>query len=186
MSIKTQLRNSIATAFCLGVWFSAPLAAQDSPVDRLFAQLQQAAPEDVRAIEAQIYAQWGKSGSAAMDLLLRRGEEALAADAPEQAVEHFTAAVDHAPDFAEAYHGRATAYFQMGLFGPAMDDLRQTLILEPRHLGAMSGVAVILEQLDRPEDAVVALRQVQQLSPADPDVAAALERLDQALMGPTL
>ena len=66
------------------------------------------------------------------------------------AIEHFTALVDHAPEFAEGYNARATAYFQNGQYGPSLEDIRQTLMLNPRHFGAMSGLALILEELGRP------------------------------------
>ena len=42
----------------------------------------------------------------------------------------------------------------MGQIGPALADIQDTLALNPRHYGAMSGFAVILEELDRPQDAL--------------------------------
>lgn len=181
MGIKKHLLNYIATAFCVGVWISTPLAAQTASegerLDLLFERLLEAEPDEVARIEGQIVTQWSKSGSAAMDLLLRRAEDALEDGAPDVAVEHFTALVDHAPDFAEGYNGRAAAYYQLGLIGPAIDDLRQALVLEPRHFGAMTGVAVLLEELGRPEDALEVWRKIEDLSPADADVAMAIERL---------
>ncbi|KAG1713612.1 TPR repeat-containing protein [Nymphon striatum] len=137
-------------------------------------------------IEGQIISEWSKSGSAAMDLLLRRGEDALEAGTPEVAVEHFTALVDHAPDFAEGYNGRASAYYQLGLYGPAIDDLRQTLVLEPRHIGAMSGVAFLLEEIGRPKDALDVWHAIAQYSPADSEVAGMIERLQVQLAGEAL
>ena len=83
--------------------------------------------------------------SAAIDLLLRRGQDALeAGDAP-AAIEHLTAAIDHAPDFAEAYAARAGAYYLTNRAGPAIDDLRQALVLNPHHWEALSGFAIVLE-----------------------------------------
>ena len=87
---------------------------------------------------------------------------------------------------AEGYNGRATAYYLMGLYGPAIDDLRQALVLEPRHFGAMSGVAVILEEIERPSDALEVWRKIGELSPSDPEVADMIERLDVQLKGETL
>lgn len=190
MGIKKHLHKSIVTALFLGVWLSTPLSAQSAAeserLDLLFEQLLEAEPAEVDRLEGQIITEWGKSGSAAMDLLLRRGEDALEAGTPEIAVEHFTALVDHAPNFAESYNGRASAYYQLGLYGPAIDDLRQTLVLEPRHFGAMTGVAYILEELGRPDEALEVWYKIEELTPADAEVAATINRLQVQLSGEAL
>ena len=190
MGIKKHLHNSIVAALFVGVGFSSPVEAQTSVdsdrLDQLFEQLLEAEPGESDRIEGQIITEWSKSGSAAMDLLYRRGDDALVAGAPEVAVEHFTALVDHAPDFAEGYNGRATAYYQMGLIGPAIDDLRQVLVLEPRHFGAMTGVAVVLEEIGRPEDALEVWQKVAEFVPNDPEVVAMIERLQVQLRGEAL
>ena len=174
----------------MGVWFSTPVLAQNAidqeRLDLLFEQLLDAEPQDVDRIEGQIITEWSRSGSAAMDLLQRRGEDAMEAGTPEIAVEHFTALVDHAPNFAEGYNARAAAYYQLGLYGPAIDDLRQTLVLEPRHFGAMTGVAVVLEEIGRPEDALEVWQRVQAFLPTDPEVLGMIERLEVQLRGETL
>ena len=102
------------------------------------------------------------------------------------AIEHFTAVVDHAPDFAEGYNGRATAYYFAGLIGPALDDIRQTLVLNPRHFGALRGFGAILEQLGQDEQALEVYGKVLALSPHAPDMEEAAERLEQKLLGRSL
>ena len=162
------------------------MQADEARLDYLFDQLLQAEPDAVERIEGQIVTELGKSGSPAMDLLRKRAEDALDEGEFAIAAEHYTALVDHAPEFAEGYHGRATAYYNLGLMGPAIDDLRQTLVLEPRHFGAMIGVAVILEELERPKDALEVWRQVAEISPADAEVTAEIERLQTQMTGETL
>jgi len=186
MGIKKHLHKSIVAALLIGVGFSTPLAADSERLDLLFEQLLEAEPQEVDRIEQEIMLEWGKTGSAAMDLLYRRGEDAMEAGTPEVAVEHFTALVDHAPDFAEGYNGRASAYYQLGLIGPAIDDLRQVLVLEPRHFGAMTGVAVVLEEIGRPRDALEVWQRVAEFVPNDPDVIATIERLQVILGGEAL
>lgn len=176
--------NFIVTAIALIVWFSTPLSA--ATLDELYEQLSGADADTQPRIEGQIVAKWEQSGSAAMDLLLRRGKEALEGGAPEVAIDHFSALVDHAPDFAEGYHGRATSYYLLGMVGPALDDLRQTLVLNPRHFGAMRGVGAILEGLERPEQALEAYRAFLDLNPASADVLEAVERLELQLEGQAL
>jgi Tfp pilus assembly protein PilF len=191
---ETPFKHILA-AFVAVIWFSMPVGAQNGPPDGtqggrladLYARLT-AAPDPVTAdqIEAEIVTEWSKSGSPAIDLLLRRGEDALEEGEFIVAAEHFTAAIDHDPGFAEAYHSRAAAYYRAGLVGAALDDLGRALVLDPQHFAAMNGIAVILEELDRPEQALAAYRQVQAIHPQDADVAGAIVRLETALNGVTL
>lgn len=153
----------------------------------LFTQLAEAETEDAgHRIEQVIITEWSKSGSAAIDLLLSRGQEALNAGEAVLAAEHFTAAIDHDPTFAEAWHGRATAYYLSGQIGPALDDLRQTLILNPQHFGAMEGFAIMLEEMERPEDALDVWRQIHAIHPTHAGANEAIARLELALGGRTL
>lgn len=165
---------------------SADHPATGSLVDDLMAQLKTADDQNAPLIEAQITAEWSKSGSPAMDLLLQRGADAIEAGNPTRAVEHYTAAIDYAPDFAEAYNGRATAYYLTDDIGPALADLQTALTLNPQHFGAMKGFAIILEELGRPEDALEVYRQVLAIHPQDADVAGAVDRLVKSLEGQTL
>lgn len=195
MGMNTTIINSIATALCITVWFPGPLGAQSDNVetngamdrlDLLFEQLLDAEPQQVARIEGQIITQFGRSGSASMDLLRKRGEDALEDGEFGVAAEHFSALVDHAPDFADGYHGRATAYYNLGLIGPAIDDLRQTLVLQPRHLGAMRGVAIVMEALDRPRDALEVWEKLATFSPADAEISETITRLSTQLAGEAL
>lgn len=156
-------------------------------MDDLFAQLRNAENPNAGARVADaIIAEWSKSGSPAIDLLLQRGEDAMEAGDPVLAAGHFTAAIDHAPDFAEAWHGRAAAYYSAGQVGPALDDLRQVLVLNPLHFDAMAGFAIILEELERPEQALEVWRRVAEIHPTDDGAAGAIARLELALGGRTL
>ena len=91
--------------------------------------------------------------------------------------------IDHAPDFAEGYHGRATAYFHAGLYGPAIADLSQALTLNPRHFRALSGLATILAETDRKQAAVAAYRAALAIHPNLEDVRDALARLETEIEG---
>lgn len=174
------------TALLLAVWVSSPAVAQETRIDELFAQLREADPAQAARLQGQIRDEWSRSGSPTMDLLLRRGTNALDSGDAAQAVEHLTALIDHAPDFAEGYHMRATAYYELGLVGPAIEDLRETLALNPRHFGAMTGFAVIFMDIDRMEDALAVFRQIAEIGPNLPDVADAISRLEREIDGQSI
>lgn len=156
-------------------------AAQGDELSSLFAQLKQADDSNWQALEREIEAQWARSGSDAMDLLLHRGRQALERDDVEAALDHLSALTDHAPNFAEGWHARATAHFVAGRLGVALEDLARALSLEPRHFGALEGLGVILEELDDPKRALFAYGQVLAIHPQNPDVKEAVARLNAAL-----
>ncbi len=183
--IRTYLKHPLAAiATCLTL--QVPALADDAELDALFKGLQSASPESAQQIEMQIYRIWSQSGSPAMDLLLERGRKAHAEGDFDLAIEHFSALVDHAPDFAEGYNARATAYFQTGRFGQSLADIQQTLRLNPRHFGAMSGLAAILEEIGRPEYALEALRAVKKLSPHREGLSEAIMRLERKVEGESI
>ena len=121
-----------------------------------------------------------------MDLLLERGRQALAEGDPALAIEHLTALVDHAPDFAEGWNARATAYYETGDFGPAISDIGHVLTLNPRHFGALSGLGVIFEDLGRPEQAMEVYKAALAINPHAPGLQDAVDRIESDLRGQDL
>jgi len=181
-----QSFKHIVTAFFAVVGFSLPGFAAADDLDDLFAQLADAGEGEHAPIARDILRAWDSTGSAAMDLLLRRANDALEDGTPEIAVEHFTALIDHAPDFAEGYHGRASAYYALDLVGPALDDLRQVLVLEPRHFDAMFGLGVIMEGLEQPDNALAVYQMVLEIYPFEERALDAVARLTLQLEGQAL
>ena len=135
MKALRSLANAIFASVLLIAATLSPGWADSTRLDDLFRQLQSASDADAGPITQNIWIEWSKSGSAAMDLLLKRGQDALAAGDPMAAIDHLTALIDHAPDFAEGYNARATAYFQIGQLGLSIADIAHTLALNPRHFG---------------------------------------------------
>ena len=164
----------------------AAMAADDSELDALFEGLRGGDPVAAAQIERRIYDIWSRSGSSSMDLLLERGRDALEGGDWKTAVEHFSALIDHAPDFAEGYNGRATAYFMAGQFGPAIDDIGKTLSLNPKHFAAMSGLALILQELGQPEDALEVWREVETLTPHREGLPQTILDLERQVEGQSL
>lgn len=186
MSIYAPFFKPTVAAFLLGVGFSIPAAAQETRIDELYQELLNADEATVARTERQVIAEWEKSGSAAMDLLLRRGQDALDDNAPDVALEHFSALVDHAPEFAEGYFRRATSYYMLGLTGPALADIADTLRLNPRHFEAMRALASIMQELGRPEDALELYQMILEIHPQSPQAHAAIAQLEIELEGQAL
>ena len=118
-----------------------------------------------------------------MDLLLKRGRDALEEGAFDTAIDHLTALTDHAPDFAEGYNARAEAYFRADLYGPALDDLETALTLNPNNFNAIFGVAVMMHEFGQLDRAAQMYRQVLTIHPNHENAQAALERLKRDGIG---
>ena len=154
---------------------------ENDRLDELFAEMQSEAGEGAASAEREAIRIFRQSGSAAMDLLLARGFAALEAEDYEMAVWHFSALIDHAPEFAEAYNARASAFFLLGKYGESMADIETALVLNPRHFGALGGMGVIQEQLDHPENALKAYKAALALTPHSTDFIDAVKRVEDEL-----
>lgn len=174
-----------AALVCAATSLSAQTLSEDPQVllDQLAAE---ADPGEAGRLANEVLERWSHSGSAAMDLLLRRASEAMEEGDWPRAVAHLTALTDHAPGFAEGWNKRAEAFFMMEELGPAIADIEQVLILEPRHFGAWAGLGIMLEMMGREEAALRAFREARTLYPAEENVSAAVERLELQTGGRTL
>ncbi|NOX40281.1 MAG: tetratricopeptide repeat protein [Alphaproteobacteria bacterium] len=191
--MKHKFTPAVAAIALIVAFFplAGPVFAQTSDqtvtpaedLDALFAELKQPLDGDWRSVENRIWRVWSHSGSASMDFLLERGRDATRAGDFEKAVEHLTALTDHAPEFAEGWNARATVYFMMDKYGLAIADIQRTLALNPRHFGAMSGLAMIFERLDQPKKALEVYRKAHSIHPLRPDILKAIKRLEDETQG---
>lgn len=161
-------------------------SAAGEPLDRLYAELADPANADWQRTQADILREWSRSGSPAMDLLLRRGKEAIEAGHLPAAIEHLTALTDYAPDFAEGWNARATAYYLSGQIGPSVADIGRALALNEHHFGALDGLGMILEELGQDEAAIRAYRASLAIHPHQPTIHQALDRLEKKTTGTAL
>jgi len=185
MNVFLNKSIPIVAALCATVMISLPLAgnAGENPLEDLYERLLLAPTVESKKISRTIRLEWAKSGSAAMDLLLKRGRDALKDNDYGAAIDHFSALIDHAPQFAEGWHARATANFRADHYGRAIADLEQAIALNPRHFQAIYGLAVILEDLKRPEAAYDSYSAVLAIFPQHKKSLEALARLEELVNG---
>ena len=88
-----------------------------------------------------------------------------------------------APDYAEGWNRRATLYYTIDDFGKSLADIETTLALEPRHFGALSGLAAIMQRIGREEEALEAWYKVLEIYPANKQAQEAVIQLEEALAG---
>ena len=182
MGSKTANLKLTVAAIMMAVINPLPLAAQPVTSD-LLEQLKTAEVGDVAKIERALKLEWSRSGSKALDLLLLRGREAMASGDTNAAIEHFTALTDHAPNFAEGWHGRAIAYFEIELLGPALADLKRSLMLNPNNFDAVFGLGSMMMTFEDFSRAEKAFWEVLRLHPNHENATNALERLESQGIG---
>ncbi|MCU0828270.1 MAG: tetratricopeptide repeat protein [Tabrizicola sp.] len=179
--------NRIVAALLPFFLTCAIAAAEDTAkLDGLFDRLKTAEAGEAGRIETEIWIEWSKSGSPALDLLLQRGRDALELGDTQAAIEHFTAIIDQDPSFAEGWNARATAFYQAGEFGPSLADIAQVLQLNPRHFGALSGLGSILEESGKPDRALKAYKAALAIHPHLEGVTEAVARLEAQELGQEL
>ncbi len=155
----------------------------DSELDALFDTLHNAdtTPSQARVITSEIWQQWLRTDNDEAQKLMRIGIEMMNEYALEEAVKVFSAIIEIEPDFAEAWNKRATVYYMMGKFDLSTADVAETVRLEPRHFGALSGQGLIYLKTNRREAAVEWFKRALRMNPFMENIRTSVEQLEQEL-----
>jgi len=157
---------------------ATPTLAEDTPAlrgdpatyadenDRLFGFLGAAKTEaEARSIEDEIWRHWFLAPDAKAAELMGRAMERRRNYDFAGAVEILDELIAANPDWAEAWNQRATIRFMQGDLPGSLADVEETLQREPRHFGALAGMAIILTQQGRTEQAQAILRKAVKIDP---------------------
>ncbi len=151
-----------------------PPAATTPPVavtkearfDQLFADLKRERNEKAaERIAGRIWGEWFQSGSASIDLMMQWSQKAMDDQKFDVALDFLDQVVTLQPKYAEGWNRRATVHYMMRNFGKSMSDIDQTLQLEPRHFGALSGLAQIMAATGHKQSALEAWQKVLAIYP---------------------
>jgi tetratricopeptide (TPR) repeat protein len=143
-----------------------PDIKHQSRVDQLFERLAASGTErEANGYAEQISRIWDRSGSDTLDLIMERAKQALAGGDSDLSLDLIDSVMALKADWAEAYNRRAAVHFQRKDFDAAMRDLRQALVLEPRHFQAVAGIGLIYQQSGNPKKALAAFREALKLHP---------------------
>jgi len=165
----------------------SPNAERTARLDDLFIQLAEREDEEGGQLVAEeIMAIWVESGSASVNLLLRRGSDASAKGNAKLARKMYNHAVDLSPEFAEVWARSARLALVQKDFNRALNESLKTLTLEPRHFYALWTLGNVFEALDRPEEALGAYREANRLYPELKAVKERLEQLENQVEGTVL
>lgn len=139
-----------------------------SSLAELFAELKRESnPRQARDVADRIWAEWRDSGSATVNLMMQWANEAVEEERHGTALDLLDQVTILAPDYAEGWNRRATVHYLMKNHGKSMSDINRVLELEPRHFGALAGMAGILKEAGRNSAALRAYERALDIYPAD-------------------
>ncbi len=135
-------------------------ATQQGRLDGLFSELSRERNEIAAGrIAESIQREWAKSGSDTVDLLMVHATRAMKNEKPDVALDLLDQVIMLEPGYAEGWNRRATVHFMLKDYAKSMADIARTLELEPRHFGALAGMANILRASGEDELALKAFQQ---------------------------
>ncbi len=150
----------------------APAKLPNVPRDRtrglefLFGALK-AAPDEASAkhVEGRIWALWATSPSDTVMLLMSRTKTALDRGEADTALRLLDSVVTLRPDYVEGWNRRATLYYAKNDYARSLADIKEVLIREPRHFGALAGLGFIMQELGDDKRALDAFRKALEINP---------------------
>ena len=173
----------------------APQAKKDAPPPKtpaeeraeLYAQLAASKDADETAgVITRLLHNYSESGSDTADLLLRRARQAIGIENYSDALKILDAEIAFLPDWAEGWNARATARYLDDDYNGSMADIAQTLKREPKHIGALMGMGMILQARGKKEDALQVYNRVLEIAPHWRNAQEAADKLKAALAGSEL
>jgi tetratricopeptide (TPR) repeat protein len=173
----------------------APQAKKDEPPPKtpaeertdLYTRLAAAKDADeTSGIITRLLHNYSESGSDTADLLLRRARQAIGVENYSDALKILDATIALDPDWAEGWNARATARYLDDDYKGSMADIAQTLKREPKHLGALMGMGMILEAREKREEALKVYERVLEIAPHWRNAQEAADKLKAALAGSEL
>jgi tetratricopeptide (TPR) repeat protein len=168
--------------FNIGVEEKTHHAETGQEVDQLFTQLKVAnQTQTIHRTQRRIRELWADHADPRIDTLMEQGVQAMYGEDYDKAIALFTEIIQQKPLFAEGWNKRATVYFVQGDLRASMQDIRETLKLEDRHFGALSGLASIHVIRGENEEALKTYQRIQRLIPQLTEVNQSIKDLKKRL-----
>jgi len=148
-----------------------------------------ATAEDARTaktLEQAIWQLWLQSGSPTIDILTARAITLMNEGAFDKALKLLDTVIRLAPDYSEGWNKRATVLFFMGQYERSRYDISRTLALEPRHFGALSGLGLVMREINDKKAALEAFRRALKVHPFLPGALEAVKILGPEVEGEEL
>ena len=150
---------------------NASAEERNNKLDKLFSKLKNTKDlSSAQLIENEIWEIWSihpsddRRGFRLTELLIQ-GTRLMNMRELSKAYEVFTKVITVESDWAEAWNKRATVLYLMKQYESSLADIEITLVLEPRHFGALSGQALNYIELNLYEKAIESYKAAQKIYP---------------------
>ncbi len=183
-----MIRSAILTALLLAhlACTAVPASADqtDSRLDALFLRLHGTTDlAEGRRITRQIRIIWRQTENEIANNAMANAGWKLYNKQYDEALELINLALTAAPEYAEAWSRRAAVFYIIGDYSSAMEDIKRTLALEPRHFGVLAELGAIYMQLKEFEAAKSALLKALEINPHLVATRQNLESVERRLAG---
>ncbi|MSP81473.1 MAG: tetratricopeptide repeat protein [Alphaproteobacteria bacterium] len=179
-----MIRSFLVVLFLALLPLAAGAGQDDSRLPQLFDRLIETSDQgEADALAGEIWEIWYESPDKIISVMMLQGQQAMAIGDFEEAEEFFTAIIERDPKFAEGWNRRATLYYLMGRFNESIAAVEQTLALEPRHFGALSGMGLIFTALEDDAQALAWLERALVVNPHMTGIKLRVEDLREKLEG---
>ena len=154
----------------------------DQRLDGLFQTLQDTQDADeLIEVEASIWEIWYQSGIAEIDEMMLEAGELVGSGELATAEAIYASIIEQAPTFSEGWNRRATVRFYQRDYNGSLEDIEETLKLEPRHFGAIWGLGMIMGVQQDYQRAIAAFEKLLEIKPNSQDARPRIELLKQEL-----
>lgn len=147
-------------------------ADQNDPrLEVLFVKLKNISSlQQAQFLSSAIWEIWAAHDSDQINALYIKGNIAMRNQDPQSALEYYNQVIELAPDFAEGWNKRATVHYIIGDYNASLADIAETVKLEPRHFGALSGRGLCYLELQKFDLALNAFEKALNVNPWLPEV----------------
>ncbi len=178
-ALKPLTGRIIAVLLLLVYSLASPADQNDPALDRLFERLTiTTSEEEASNITREIWQRWTANDDPEVSQLMQTGIRALNYSTYRRALQSFDRVIEMAPEFAEGWNKRATLYYHIKEYRRSIDDIKETLRLEPRHFGAWSGLGLVSIAQENYSGALAAFKKALSINPHIANIRRYVQKLE--------
>jgi tetratricopeptide (TPR) repeat protein len=132
-------------------------------------------------IVGEIWKEWMKIDDPEIEKIMNSIPYLFQTQKYDDAIKALDYVIEINPNYSEGYNKRATFYFMMGEYEKSMQDIETTLLLEPRHFGALDGMSRILIFFGKFNQALQVYDEMKKIMPNDISLDMKIDKLNNMI-----